>query len=363
MKSDQCPGCGAVYNGRKCRSCGYEPFTEEIAHGNHSHKGEPLVIDAPARRPIPRKDPFSCEKSRKPRSKTKHPLLRFFMLLYVIYALMPLLRNWGLELKQREAAAEPVPAQLVTLSEKEDITISVQTDQLSSPHWEKGLRIWVGNKTPEDLTFWAQYVTVNGFVMPNASLHVEARGHSDGMGTLYLSREDLTDAGIEQVQELTFVLQGMDKDYRDVFVSQPITLNTGAEPESYTRFDAPVLLEEDGLVLKRLGYRPHKDYPKFENGHLLFYVENNTDTFLSMNSMETTLGETPVDLFLWAGLPPRSRGVVRLELAGLEGLDFTAPSELEDLHMIVEFWNPEDGSSREYPLTVPMTSREPVVIS
>ena len=367
MASYTCPSCGAPYNGKKCRACCYEHFSEEIAHGNHTHKGEPLVIDAPVRQPIPRKDPFGCGPKKQKRRKQKHPLIRFFFLLYMISFLLPMVRNWGLELERREQAApEPAPTNLVAIHEEEGITISVPGDQLTSPHWEEGLRIWVENRRDEDLTVSARYVMVNGFVMPNASLYIQASNGKSGMGTLYLTEEDLSDAGIKEVQVLTFVLEGMDEDYFDVFVTDPITMtNELAKPSSYTRFDGPVLLEEEGLVLKQLGYRSHEVFPKFEDGYLVFYVENNTDDFLYLNSLETAIGETPVNLFLYADLPAHSRSVVRMDLLGLDALEFSTPSELEDLTMTVEFWSPENygDSVREYVLTMPMTLTEPVVIS
>ena len=74
-----CPSCGERYNGRLCRSCLYEHFTEEISHGNHTHEGEPLVIDAPVRKPIRRKDPFDCEK----KTRKKHPMAGFVVLLAI----------------------------------------------------------------------------------------------------------------------------------------------------------------------------------------------------------------------------------------------------------------------------------------
>ena len=43
MDRYHCPACGAQpYSGGRCRTCGYKPFVEEIAHGNHYHQGEPL---------------------------------------------------------------------------------------------------------------------------------------------------------------------------------------------------------------------------------------------------------------------------------------------------------------------------------
>ena len=81
MTRNTCPGCGAAYNGRRCRSCGYEPFPEAARQ-----KTTPA---APARK----------------RKKHNYPLIRFLILLYLLYALMPLLRNWGLKLEAMEDMA------------------------------------------------------------------------------------------------------------------------------------------------------------------------------------------------------------------------------------------------------------------
>ena len=64
-----CPSCGAPYNGKKCRNCAYESFSEEIAHNLHVHEGEPLVIHDTTRRPVPYKDPFDCPPSHPKKEK------------------------------------------------------------------------------------------------------------------------------------------------------------------------------------------------------------------------------------------------------------------------------------------------------
>lgn len=81
MKNTVCPGCGAAYNGKRCRNCGYESFPEGTAQ-----KPAPT---APVRR----------------KEKRRYPLIRFLILLYLIYALMPLFRQWGLKLEAMEDAA------------------------------------------------------------------------------------------------------------------------------------------------------------------------------------------------------------------------------------------------------------------
>ena len=85
MARYKCPACGAPYNGRRCQTCYYEQFTEEIAHGNHTHKGEPLVIHSPVRKPIRRKDPFGCDR----RTRKKLPPVLKTLITVVAIALSP----------------------------------------------------------------------------------------------------------------------------------------------------------------------------------------------------------------------------------------------------------------------------------
>lgn len=86
MQKSVCPECGCRYRGTRCRHCGYESFAE-----NRS-AGKSVTPKGPKRR---------------------HPFLWFLILLALIAALMPVLRNWGLELEEIE--------QSHTASEKENL--------------------------------------------------------------------------------------------------------------------------------------------------------------------------------------------------------------------------------------------------
>ena len=82
MKNMTCPGCGASYQGRRCRSCGYEAF--------------PAVGSSPKTPSVP-----AAKRKRK-----NHPLIGFLILLLLIWALLPLLRSWGLKLEDMEQNAQ-----------------------------------------------------------------------------------------------------------------------------------------------------------------------------------------------------------------------------------------------------------------
>lgn len=371
MARDTCPGCGASWNGKRCRACNYEHFSEEIAHGGHTHRGEPLVIDAPVRKPIPRKDSFGCDpRTRKdsfPRQERKpRPFLGLLTIFLLIYSFLPLVRDWGLELEAREEAVrmeQSLPEDLVPLHEEGPITVSTQPRFLNE-FPDSGLRLWVENERKDsDVYLTTKYVMANGFVLPNTALFMECSADSICLDTLYLNDENLRDAGIDRVRELSFVLECLDENYTTLFETDPITItrefvSVPPEPE----FDGTVLIDDGQIrMLDLSGEEPLK----YENGWLLFYVENNTDQFLTMNSLYTTLGGEAVDLFLWCGLPPKSRAVVRMDLVGLEKPDFTTQKEPGNLEMTLQFWDPKDSSSsvKEYTLTISMANTEPAVIS
>lgn len=81
VKNMTCPGCGAAYDGKRCRCCGYTHFSETDMPGKTARAASPK------------------------RERRKHPLLGFLILLYLIYALLPWLRSWGLKLEDMENAA------------------------------------------------------------------------------------------------------------------------------------------------------------------------------------------------------------------------------------------------------------------
>ena len=227
-----CPSCGAPYNGKRCRSCNYEHFSEEIAHGNHTHKGEPLVIDSPVRKPVPKKDPFGCDR----KIRRKHPLVRFLILLYLIYSLMPLFRDWGLKLEAMEESRsavsvqpEPVlaPENMVILHREDGITLFTTPEQFADLN---DFCLYVHNESGMKVTASAGEIRVNGSMLPHASVVCSARPGEIGKGWLEVDVSEWEAAGIRDIRTLSFELTVLRQDGRIGFETGEICLTTeGAE--------------------------------------------------------------------------------------------------------------------------------------
>ena len=225
-----CPSCGAAYNGKKCRQCYYENFGETIAHGNHTHKGEPLVIEGPVRKPIKQKSPFECEK----KQRRQHPIVRFAVLLIMIYSLLPMVRNWGLELKAIEtrsvAAIKPEPLmepeETVILHQEQDISIFAGLEDFVD--FRDGLCLYV------EYTGELPYVTVvmgdvkvNGCDMPASTLVCKARSGEIGKGWLELDGRELKTVSIDTAETLDFTLTALGSNGRLLFTTAPFRLIAG----------------------------------------------------------------------------------------------------------------------------------------
>lgn len=227
MKKNACPSCGASYNGKRCRHCGYEQFHEQIAHGSHTHRGEPLAMDSPVRQPIPKKDPFGCDK----KSRNRHPLIRFGILLALINSLMPMLWNWGLKLETMEnrpaavitAEPEPIlqPENMVILHQEEGITLFTTPEQFADPN---NFTLFFHNESGMAMTVSSGDIRVNGVDLPHASLVCKARPGESGKGWLEVDLGEWEAAGIQEIHTLSFSLTGLGQDGRIHFETDEICL-------------------------------------------------------------------------------------------------------------------------------------------
>lgn len=341
-----CPSCGAAYNGKKCRECCYEHFTEEIAHGNHVQKGEPLVIEAPVRKPIRRKDPFGCEPKTKKKRKVNPALL--IALLAFLNPVLGLAETWFDRVVVADVIkAEPEPAPYIPA---ETVIINGIPEVLVYAQWEPGeifdgsLPIYIQNDSKADIEICGWEIAVNGYILDDSSLFGSARGYETTRTELYLNEEDLLHAGIGEIQEISFCLEIYDREtYEVIEKTQAIVLDYVAASGSVSSFspDGMVILDTDGIHARYLGYAPDEYDPEdVQRGALLFYIENNTDQKVQIDLAEPYVnGELSTSLYGYCELPPYSKTVMDVNLYGLEDHGITTLEAFKRLSFKLAVWN------------------------
>lgn len=354
MARKKCPGCGKPYNGNRCGNCFYESFTEEIAHGGHTHEGEPLVVETPVGN-IPRsRTSFSgkrCDtfpgKRRSGRSATA-----IVVVVLVFLIMMGVMLAYGFMADQMASGmgfleeVEPEP----DITPFENGTVLYDANGVTvTAQWQDGdpcgesIPILVQNTTKQDLAVSTDWVYVNGFFSEYTFVYCEAPAEKTSVGYLWVDGEDLRSAGIETVAELIFRLDIYDtENYEDIDDGPVITFSCAAPDDFVQPVDdsGDLLYQQDGIRVIYKGCTQES----CEDGELLFFLENNTDETVQfyVEGAYVNGGEAPI--YLWMELIPGTRGIADAALYQLaeEGLESIKDIETLELSLgiaIGENWD------------------------
>lgn len=372
MATYKCPSCGKPFDGKRCRSCLYETFTEEIGHGLHTHRGEPLVIDAPVRRPIRRQNPFVWDKRTRTR-KNKFSWVGVALVLIIALAgpvldgLLEAAESIGSAVSVAAPEPEPLPDHLLEQMEVEmpvNAMVLLDRDGIRvAADWQDGgafdgqIRLVLENNTDRPLWLTTESIVVNGFVMQYGSVYAWAEPGQTEEGYFYLDEQEVMDAGITQFQEISFQMEVVDDETYDLLLTQPVTFRPQCDEDYVQEALQPgtVLLDQDGVLLSYQGYEPDYSLPEEPcYGSLKLYLENNTDNSLGIYTLESQVNGEEGDVYLWADLPAHTRSVVRLSLYDLDNLKITSWDQLETVTLTLEIgnWDTEQFLLTPEPITI-----------
>ncbi len=325
-----CPSCGSSFNGKKCRNCLYATFDEEISHNLHVHKGEPLVIKGPVRRPIPRKDPFGCDmRTRKPRRKV--PKLLVWIL--AVALLEPVL---GIGLAVLEDVMDtvairtpeaPMPDAVVPEGATQVLHTEDFTLYIGLPEKGQYYPLFLENRIGQDVRLAARSIVADGFLSEQSYAWCDAPAGTLRQGELYLAPEDMQWAVMEApcCLDVSFAIYD-DIEYEDLLEGS-FSLDNGGTPHPVVPA-GEALAENEWLQLFYLGYFADEYNPEaFYDGQLRFYLENRTESLLSVYSEEVLLNGERMDLNFWCELPENTRTVTRMWL-------FSAAEQVSQLDQV-----------------------------
>lgn len=174
MANLRCPGCGGVYNGKKCRVCLYQPMETDLSH--------PVRKSAA---PMPKK-----------RRSAAGSLAGFLILLGLIAAVMPQMRSFGGKLDAMEAVnctPEPIPGNSAVLFQQEPLTILV-------PEPPSDTSLWFYNHGSKEILVVCRNIDIDGTPVPDVSVMLPGN---------HAVKTRLTDG--ELPAEITFLLEIYDR--------------------------------------------------------------------------------------------------------------------------------------------------------
>ena len=345
MEKYQCPCCGAPYNGKRCRACFYEPFTEEITHGLHTHEGEPLVISEPAERPIRK-----AGASRRPgcgdySGRRKNALQKWILPVAIVLAAI-VLRNALAESAFDRIWSVPVDMDVESDSwdaivRPEDFhsrTILYDADGiLIIADWNDGdpgaseIPVYVQNDSDKDIWITSTWDVVNGYMAQYPFLACSVEAGAQTMAEIWVDDSDLAQGNIETIAELSFILEvNDDHTYTTIGQSPRITLHAGVEPDFVqpTEAGGTLLYQQEDVAVFFTGWEGQTS----EDGTLFFRIENHSGHNIWVCILEAYVNGEPADLFLFQKLEPGTWGKTDMMLYPLQDMgieDFRDAASME----------------------------------
>lgn len=329
----RCPCCGAPYNGRRCRECYYEPFTEEIAHGLHTHEGEPLIIEQPEDRPVRRSVPTrqkECRQYSGRRKKTSPkwlwPILivtAFMVAQYVLtefitekVSSMSSLWSDDGDTWETEAVIRPEDFHHQTVLYDKDGILAV-ADWKDGDTYTDEIPVYLRNDSDRDVMLMSNMDCVNGYMTEYSLFLGEVEAGQEEMTSIWIDDTDLKGGNIEKVGKISFRLQVTDdNDYSLLDTTSPITLYADRKFKRSVESGGTTVLEEAGITLAYTG----SEGELCEDGTFCFRVENHSGRNIRLYTQEAYVNGEPADLFLFDELAPDAWGKCEMWLydAGVE---------------------------------------------
>lgn len=384
MARFKCPACGQPYNGKRCGSCFYENFSDEISCSEH-HKE--TVFD---REPSARKQgyqTFTKEKTytqptakpaasrpytattTKTGSKKKAPVNRVVRILAVIYGIVILVnvasglfaagvRESAVSSFNALAQPEPEPEVIMPAGGTvlyDDGSLLIKADWENGDTYTQRIPIYVQNNTDQDLNVSTQDVYVNGYLLDVSYMSCDAERGETAMSTLRLNEDSMVECGIETVAEITFSLFAYDTASFDTYGESGIVTLTADTPTGFVQpvdDSGELLWEAEGFRVVYRGYRAAGySSEAFLDGTLQFFIENNTDRSMEFCVAGSTINGGEAELFFWQELLPGTRTVADMYLYSLAELDIDSPDDIQSLEVQLEA---QDSDDWEYVLTTKM---------
>ncbi len=222
----------------------------------------------------------------------------------------------------------------VTLEEVEfynanGITVTateIDTDSM----WGVEISVLITNESDQDVTVLTRDLVVNGYNLSSSGLYEDVAAGKSANDSITLYASELEECGIETVATVEFHLVLEDSDtWADLDVSDWITLSTSAAGAFTQPIDdsGDVIYDDNAIRVICKGLKDDSIW----DGELVFYVENNTDRSVNLNSENVSINGFMSDASFWVDLCPNTKAVDGMYLYDLEGLNLESIDDISEV--------------------------------
>ena len=232
------------------------------------------------------------------------------------------------------SSVEQIPDGEITIAETvlyeaEGVTITATgyEESWSGPQ----IKIVVENDTKQNLLVTVQSLSVNGYMMPTASLYAQVAAGKKTNDAISLLSSELEQAGIDTIANLQFYLKIADSDSYDTLISSDlITLDTSAAGYQQPVDDSGVVLyEENGIRIISRGLQQSPIW----DGTLVFLMENNSGEPITISAENVSVNGFMEDVSLWSDLRDGTRLIDGMYLLDLSDLKLESIEDVENIEL------------------------------
>lgn len=232
------------------------------------------------------------------------------------------------------SSVEQIPDGEITIAETvlyeaEGVTITATgyEESWSGPQ----IKIVVENDTKQNLLVTVQSLSVNGYMMPTASLYAQVAAGKKTNDAISLLSSELEQAGIDTIANLQFYLKIADSDSYDTLISSDlITLDTSAAGYQQPVDDSgEVLYEENGIRIISRGLQQSPIW----DGTFVFLMENNSGEPITISAENVSVNGVMEDVSLWSDLRDGTRLIDGMYLLDLSDLKLESIEDVENIEL------------------------------
>lgn len=201
------------------------------------------------------------------------------------------------------------------------------------------IKILVENNSSKNVLVTTEAVSVNGYMMPFASLYAEVAAGKKANDSLSIMSSELERSGVATVAEVQFYINISDADtWDDIATSELLTLNTSAAGLEQPANDSEdVIYDSNGIKVVCKGLKQDIIW----DGTIVFYMENNSGEPITVHAENVSVNGFMEDAGLWSDLRDGTKIVDGMSLLDLSDLELESIDEVKNIEFNLRIINSE----------------------